>query len=194
MNTMALEEKQISTKRIYDGKIVNLRVDTVLLPNGREALREVIEHGGAVCVVPVMPDGTVYLVRQYRYPFAEAVLEIPAGKLDAGEQPVDAANRELEEEIGMKASELIYMGEFRPSVAYDMEVIHMYLARGLVKTHQHLDEDEFLNIETYPLDQIHSMILDNQLTDGKTIAAVLKAKALLARESGAQDEPQAFGE
>lgn len=118
MNTMALEEKQISTKRIYDGKIVNLRVDTVLLPNGREALREVIEHVGAVCVVPVMPDGTVYLVRQYRYPFAEAVLEIPAGKLDAGEQPVDAANRELEEEIGMKASELIYMGEFRPSVAW----------------------------------------------------------------------------
>ena len=83
----------------------------------------------------------------------------------------------------MKASELIYMGEFRPSVAYDMEVIHMYLARGLVKTHQHLDEDEFLNIEAYPLDQIYSMILDNQLTDGKTIAAMLKAKALLAREN-----------
>ncbi len=183
MNTMALEEKQISTKRIYDGKIVSLRVDTVLLPNGREATREVIEHVGAVCVVPVMPDGTTYMVRQYRYPFAEAVLEIPAGKLDAGEQPVDAANRELEEEIGMKASELIYMGEFRPSVAYDMEVIHMYLARGLVKTHQHLDEDEFLNIEAYPLDQIYSMILDNQLTDGKTIAAMLKAKALLAREN-----------
>ena len=183
MNTMALEEKQISTKRIYDGKIVNLRVDTILLPNGREATREIIEHVGAVCVVPVMPDGTTYMVRQYRYPFPEAVLEIPAGKLDAGEQPVDAANRELEEEIGMKASELIYMGEFRPSVAYDMEVIHMYLARGLVKTHQHLDEDEFLNIEAYPLDQIYSMILDNQLTDGKTIAAVLKAKALLARES-----------
>ena len=181
MNTIALEEKQISTKRIYDGKIVNLRVDTVLLPNGREATREVIEHVGAVCVVPVLPDGTTYMVRQYRYPFAEAVLEIPAGKLDAGEQPVDAANRELEEEIGMKASELIYMGEFRPSVAYDMEVIHMYLARGLVKTHQHLDE--VLNIEAYPLDQIYSMILDNQLTDGKTIAAVLKAKALFAREN-----------
>ena len=177
MNTMALEEKQISTKRIYDGKIVSLRVDTVLLPNGREATREVIEHVGAVCVVPVMPDGTTYMVRQDRYPFAEAVLEIPAGKLDAGEQPVDAANRELEEEIGMKASELIYMGEFRPSVAYDMEVIHMYLARGLVKTHQHLDEDEFLNIEAYPLDQIYSMILDNQLTDGKTIAAIMSYKA-----------------
>ena len=108
MNTMALEEKQISTKRIYDGKIVSLRVDTVLLPNGREATREVIEHVGAVCVVPVMPDGTTYMVRQYRSPYAEAVLEIPAGKLDAGEQPVDAANRELEEEIGMKARAHLY--------------------------------------------------------------------------------------
>lgn len=183
MNTMALEEKQIGTKRIYEGKIINLRVDTVLLPNGREALREIVEHVGAVCVVPVLPDGTTYMVRQYRYPFAEAVLEIPAGKLDEGEQVIDAANRELEEEIGMKASELVYMGEFRPSVAYDEEVIHMYLARGLVKTQQHLDDDEFLNIETYPLDEVVSMVMDNKLTDGKTIAAVLKAKMLLTNES-----------
>ena len=183
MNTMPLEEKQIQSKRIYERKIVNLRVDTVLLPNGREALREVIEHVGAVCVVPVMPDGTTYMVRQYRYPFGEAVLEIPAGKLDAGEQPVDAANRELEEEIGMKASELIYMGEFRPSVAYDLEVIHMYLARGLVATQQHLDDDEFLDVETYSLHAIYDMIMDNRLTDGKTIAAVLKAKALIDREN-----------
>ena len=177
-------ERKLSSKRLYEGRILSLRVDDVEVSrNGRKAVREVIEHRAAVAILPVDEMGRFLMVRQYRYPFAEAVLEIPAGKLDAGEQPVDAANRELEEEIGMKASELIYMGEFRPSVAYDMEVIHMYLARGLVKTHQHLDEDEFLNIEAYPLDQIYSMILDNQLTDGKTIAAVLKAKALFAREN-----------
>ena len=96
---------------------------------------------------------------------------------------MDAANRELEEEIGMKASELIYMGEFRPSVAYDLEVIHMYLARGLVATQQHLDDDEFLDVETYSLHAIYDMIMDNRLTDGKTIAAVLKAKALIDREN-----------
>ncbi len=179
MSNMILEEKFVSTKRIFEGKIINVRVDTVMLPNGSEAIREIVEHIGAVCVVPVLPDGTTYMVRQFRYPFAEAVLEIPAGKLDEGETIEVAANRELEEEIGMYANELIYMGEFRPSVAYDEEVIHMYLARDLVKTHQHLDEDEFLNIETYKLDEVVEMVMNNELTDGKTIAAILKAKMLI---------------
>ena len=179
MSNMILEEKFVSTKRIFEGKIINVRVDTVMLPNGSEAIREIVEHIGAVCVVPVLPDGTTYMVRQFRYPFAEAVLEIPAGKLDEGETIEVAANRELEEEIGMRATDLIYMGEFRPSVAYDEEVIHMYLARDLVKTHQHLDEDEFLNIETYKLDEVVEMVMNNELTDGKTIAAILKAKMLI---------------
>lgn len=179
MSNMILEEKFVSTKRIYEGKIINVRVDTVQLPNGNEALREIVEHIGAVCVVPVLEDGTTYMVRQFRYPFAEAVLEIPAGKLDEGETIEAAANRELEEEIGMYATDLIYMGAFRPSVAYDEEVIHMYLARNLVKTHQHLDEDEFLNIETYKLDEVVEMVMNNELTDGKTIASILKAKMLI---------------
>ena len=174
----SLLEKTIDTKRIYDGKILNLRLDSVLLPNGREAEREVIEHGGAVCIVPLEEDGTVYMVRQFRYPFNEEILEIPAGKLDSGELASDAANRELEEEIGVKAEELSYLGEFRPSVAYLTEVIHIYLARGLHKTHQHLDEDEFLNVEKYPLDTLIQMILENQITDGKTRAALLQVKLI----------------
>lgn len=182
MKDMRLEERTVDTKRIYEGKILNLRVDKVLLPNGKESVREVVEHGGAVGVVPVAEDGTVYMVRQFRYPFNETILEIPAGKMDPGEQVWDAANRELEEETGMKAGELVYMGEIRPSVAYVTEVIHLYLARGLVATRQHLDDDEFLNIERYPLEALYEMVMENKLTDCKTVAAVLKARELLKRQ------------
>ena len=179
MDQSAFAETYVSTRRIYEGKIINVRVDDVLLPNGNEATREIVEHNGAACVVPVTDDGKVYMVRQYRYPFERMVLEIPAGKLDAGESPVDAANRELEEEVGMRASELFYMGEFCPSVAYDTEVIHMYLAVGLTPSVQRLDDDEFLSVETYDLDEFVRMAMDNELIDGKTIAAVLKAKRIL---------------
>lgn len=182
MNNRKLEEKTIDTKRVYEGKIINLRVDTVLLPNGHETTREVVEHGGAACIVPVTEDGQIYMVRQFRYPFNEEVLEIPAGKMDPGEQRWDAANRELEEEIGHRATELTYLGEIRPSVAYLTEVIHMYMARGLVPTQQNLDDDEFLNVEKYPIDTLVDMIMQNELTDCKTIAAILKAKFLLDRE------------
>lgn len=174
----SLLEKTIDTKRIFEGRIINLRVDSVLLPNGREAEREVIEHGGAVCIVPMEEDGTVYMVRQFRYPFNEEMLEIPAGKTEPGELVSDTANRELEEEVGMRAGELIYLGEFRPSVAYLTEIIHIYLAKGLRKTQQHLDEDEFLNVEKYPLDSLIQMILENQITDGKTRAALLQVKLM----------------
>lgn len=179
MKKMKLEERTVDTKRIYDGRILNLRVDKVLLPNGKEAYREVIEHSGAVAVVPVDSDGSVYMVRQFRYPFNEIVLEIPAGKMDPGEQMWDAANREMEEEIGMKAEELLYMGEIRPSVAYLTEIIHLFLARGLTPSKQHLDDDEFLNIEQYSLDSLCQMIMENKLSDAKTITALLKARELL---------------
>lgn len=184
--TTQLTEKTVDTKRIYEGKILNLRVDDILLPNGRSAIREVVEHGGAACVVPVTEDGMVYMVRQFRYPFNEMVLEIPAGKMDPGEVPSDTAKRELEEEIGHRALELTYMGEIRPSVAYLTEIIHMYLARGLTPTAQRLDDDEFLHVEKYPIDALVDMIMDNQISDSKTIAAILKAKIILDREKEAK--------
>ena len=182
MKPNSFEEKTVDTKRIYDGKILNLRVDKVLLPNGRESTREVVEHGGAACILPVGADGAVYLVRQFRYPFNREVLEAPAGKLEPGEIVSDAANRELEEETGFRAQELVYLGEFLPSVAYLTEIIHLYLARGLTEEKQHLDEDEFLNIESYPFDRVVEMIARGDISDGKTIAAVFKAKLYLENE------------
>lgn len=176
MNQQDFAEVQLQSSRIFEGKILNLRVDDVRLPNGKNATREIVEHNGAVCVVPVAEDGTVYMVRQFRYPFQETMLEIPAGKLDGDELPCAAANRELEEEVGVTAAELTYLGEIRPSVAYLTERIHVYLARGLTPTQQHLDEDEFLNIETYSLDALTGMILDGKISDAKTMAAILMVK------------------
>lgn len=173
-----LIERTADTKRIYEGHILNLRVDDVILPNGRESKREVIEHNGAVGIVPIEKDGTVYMVRQYRYPFNDIILEIPAGKIDGDELPLCAANRELAEEVGKKAAELIYIGELRPSVAYLTEVIHLYIARGLTNVGQHLDDDEFLRIETYNIDTLADMVMSGDITDAKTIAAVLKTKML----------------
>ncbi len=176
---MNLEETRIQSKRIFEGRVINVRVDEVRLQNGETSTREIVEHKGAVCVVPLTEDNCVYMVKQFRYAFNEAMLEIPAGKLDSVEEKRDeAVRRELEEEVGLKAGELIYLGEFRPSVAIFTEVIHMYLAKGLYKGAQHLDEDEFLEVYKYPLDEVVQMILKGEIKDGKTIAAVLKVKIL----------------
>ncbi|MFZ2539070.1 MAG: NUDIX hydrolase [Oscillospiraceae bacterium] len=176
---MNLTEKQVSTKTIYDGCIIKVRVDEVLLPNGEMAKREVVEHNGAVCVVPITDDNMVYMVRQFRYAFNEAMLEVPAGKLNSLDEVwADAAIRELEEETGMKADELIYIGDFCPSVAIITEVIHMYVAKGLHKGEQNLDDDEFLDVEKYPLATLVSMIMSGEIKDGKTIAAILKVNTM----------------
>lgn len=176
---MKLTEETISSKHIYDGAIIKVIKDTVLLENGKQATREVVLHNGAVCVVAVTEDNMVYLVKQYRYPFKRIMTEVPAGKIDKDENPLDAAHRELEEEIGMKAQEMIYMGEFCPSCAFLTEVIHMYIAKGLTPSKQNLDEDEFLNIEKLPLSEVCNKILNGEIKDGKTIASILKAEKLL---------------
>lgn len=176
-------EKKVASKEIYNGAVVKLRVDDVELPNGEKAKREIVEHTGAVCVLPIDDDGTVYTVRQFRYAFLEPMLEIPAGKLDSNDEEwLSAAKRELSEEVGLTAENWIYIGDFRPSVAIFTEVIHMYLARGLKKGEQHLDEDEFLNVERYPLDTLVDMVMDGSIKDGKTIASVLKVKRILEQE------------
>ena len=184
-----LTETKLSSREIYRGRIVHLYEDTVLLPNGREAAREVIRHPGAVAVVPVEDSGDVILVRQYRYPFAEALLEIPAGKLDAGEAPEDCALRELEEETGVAANELIPLGVFYPSVAVLDEQIHLFAARGLTQKNSHPDEDEFLHVERVPFDTLVGQILDGSVPDGKTQAAVLKAWHLLEKNVNSGKKP-----
>lgn len=174
-----LIEETVSSEEIYKGKIVHLFCDTVRLPNGKEATREVIRHVGAAAVVPLTDEGNVILVRQYRYPFSQVMLEIPAGKLDIGEDPIDCAKRELIEETGYDAKELVYLGAFYPSVAMLNEVIHLFLAKNMTLCETNLDEDEFLHVEQRPLGEIVEAVMRGEIPDGKTQTAILKAYYLL---------------
>lgn len=183
---MDLTEKKLASRRVFDGKLLHIDSDTVLLPNGNEATREVIRHCGAVAVVPMLDDGRVVMVRQFRYPYGAVMLEVPAGKLDAGETPEEAAARELLEETGAVAERLIDLGRYYPSVAYTDETITIYLAQGLRFGDTHFDEDEFLEAETIPLDTLVDRVMLNEIPDGKTQVAILKVKRWLdagARQS-----------
>lgn len=179
---MHLEEKQLSSERIYDGKVVCLRKDAVELENGGTAFREVVEHHGGVCVAALTPENEIYFVRQFRYPMGKAILEIPAGKLEQGENPLECGIRELKEEIGAKASEIIDLGEMYPSPGYSAEHIYCYLAKKLSFSEQKLDEDEFLDVVKLPLEKAIEMILSGEIPDAKTQVAVMKVKLL--SESG----------
>lgn len=164
-----------SSELIYDGAVVHLYKDTVTLPDGRSAVREVIRHIGAVCVVPVTDDNEVIFVRQFRYALGKMILEIPAGKLNSkDEDPSSAVLRELEEETGYSCRELNFIGDIHTTVGFCDEVIHMYSARGLTKGVSHPDDDEFIDTVKLPLEEAVKMILNGQLTDAKTQAAILK--------------------
>lgn len=177
---MDLREVQVSRKEIFEGHILKVVVDTVTLPNGKEATREIALHNGAACVIPVDENGMVTMVSQFRYPFDEVMMEVPAGKFDSiDEVPLEAAKRELKEEVGITAENFQYLGEIRPSVAIFTEVIHMYLATGLTHGEVNPDDDEFLEISTHHIDDLVKMVMDGDITDGKTIACVLKAKNIL---------------
>ena len=178
---MHLEEKHISTEEIFDGIVVKLNRDTVLLEDGSTATREVIKHPGGVGILPLDDDNNVYMVRQFRYPHNRVMLEIPAGKMEWGENPLDTATRELKEEIGATASELINLYPLIPTPAYCGEVTHLYLAKGLTFTNQCLDEDEFLDVEKIPFDKLVDMVMSGEILDGKTEIAILKTKLLLQR-------------
>ena len=178
---MHLFEKTVKSEKIYEGRIISLRKDTVELENGKTALREVVEHPGGVCVVPVTDDNHIIFVRQYRYPFGEALLEIPAGKLNPGEDHFECGKRELLEETGAIPSEYSYMGVLYPTTAYLTEKIHMYLAKGLSFSSQSLDDDEFLDVVKVPFEKAVEMVMSNEIKDSKTQIAVLKAKILLSR-------------
>lgn len=176
---MKLEEIKKSSKQIYDGKIVKLFCDTVMLPNEKEALREVVRHPGAVCIVPLTDDNEVLCVKQYRYPFSRVTLEIPAGKLDfAEEDHRTAALRELREETGANCRELVYIGELHTSPAILDEIIYMYYAKGLTFGENDPDDDEFIEPLRIPMSEMKRMILDGEIKDAKTQAAVLKTAFL----------------
>ena len=175
-----LQETQVASTEIFDGKILHLFKDDILLPNGKPAIREVIRHVGAVAVVPMTEDGKVIVERQFRYPLDQVITEIPAGKLDSfTEDRLEAAKRELEEETGYTAESWTSLGDYHPAAAYCDEKITMYLAQGLKEGKRNLDEDEFLNFQAVPLEELVADILAGRITDGKTQAAILKVYCML---------------
>ncbi len=171
-------ETTLASETIFTGRIIRVTKDTVRLENGSTSTREVVHHNGGACVAALTETGEVYLVRQFRYPYGKELVELPAGKLEPGEDPRVAALRELEEEVGVQADEMISLGEFYPSCGYCNEIIYLYAAKGLQKTRQHLDEDEFVTVQTAPLQSVVQQALSGELQDGKTIAAVLRLAAL----------------
>jgi len=176
---MVFFEKQIETKTVYKGLIVNVRYDIAELQNGAKAPREVVEHPGGVGIVPVTKDNKVLMVRQYRYPMEEELLEIPAGKLGEGEDPFECAVRELSEETGCTAGRIIDLGATYPSPGFCRETLFMYLALDLQEGEMHLDENELLSVEAVDIDELIDKIMANDLPDAKSIIGIMKAKRFL---------------
>ncbi|MBR0535339.1 MAG: NUDIX hydrolase [Clostridia bacterium] len=172
---MKLEEKKLSSQEIFDGVAIHLFKDEILLPNGNKGVREVIRHPGAVCVLPLTEDGEVIFVNQFRYALDKVTLEVPAGKLEKGEDHTEAALRELSEETGLSAGKIVPMGELYTTPALIDEVIYMYIATDLTEGEQHLDEDEFVNTIRIPLCKAVEMVMTGEIRDSKTQVMILKA-------------------
>lgn len=171
-------EPTITSRRVYDGHVVSLRVDTVLLDDGETTQREIVEHRGSVAIVPLDADEHVLMVRQYRKPAERELLEIPAGTLEPGESPDDCAARELEEEVGHVAGCLVHLGQFYTSPGFSTEVIHLYLATELRPTTMHTEGDEFITVERLPLEEALRMVHQGQICDAKSIVGLLKTGTL----------------
>ncbi|MBR7147122.1 MAG: NUDIX hydrolase [Oscillospiraceae bacterium] len=174
---LELREEFLSREEIFHGRIVDLRVDTVRLPNGHITIREVVDHPGGVGVVAIDENDMVYTVKQYRYPFGKVLEEIPAGKLERGEAPYEAAMRELREETGLSCDRLIPLGAVLPSPGGFGERLHLYLAEGLHAGEQQPDEDEFLTCGKTPFAELLSRVMSGEIEDGKTVAGILKVHA-----------------
>lgn len=172
------EEKTIHSTEIFKGKVVSLKVDDVLLPNGKLSKREIIHHPGAVAIIPITNEGKIVLVEQYRKALERSIIEIPAGKLEPGEDPAVCARRELEEETGYGARELTYFQSFATSPGFANEIIHLYVAKDLYKIEEkrELDEDEFVSIIEVTLEEAEEMVKNQQIYDAKTAFSVLWVK------------------
>jgi len=175
---MDLEEKQKNSKTIYDGRIISVKLDEVTLPDGSTSSREYVCHRGGASVLAVDGEGYIYLVRQFRYPYREVIDEIPAGKLEAGEEPIETARRELEEETGLIAEKIEELGLLYPTPGYTNEKLYVFLATGLKKSRQCLDEGEFLNVERIKFSDALEKVLTGQFHDAKTCYGILKTALL----------------
>ena len=178
---MKFEEKTLNSEYIFRGRVINLKVDDVELPDGHKSKREIVEHNGGVTVAALTEDNELLFVRQFRYAYGEEILELPAGKLEKGEEPHFAALRELKEETGAECDRLIPLGKMYPSPGYTDEIIYMYFAKVTSFGSQCLDDGEFLDVTRIGLDKAVDMILAGEITDGKTQTAVLKVNRLLKK-------------
>ena len=174
-----LKETKISSEQKFSGRLIDLYLDQVELPNGETTTREWIDHPGAVCLIPILPDGKICLIRQFRYGPGEEFIEIPAGKLDAGEAPLNCAYRELEEETGYRTNKLTFLTNIYPAIGFSNEKMWMYLAEDLVASTNNLDKDEFLELLPTPLDEALEWVWSGKITDVKTIIGILWAQKRL---------------
>ena len=178
---MDFTEKTVSVDYKFKGEVINLRVDTVCTPSGNNATREIVEHPGGVCVVPLDEEGNVIMEWQYRRPFDCNLFEIPAGKLYPGEDPLECGKRELEEETGFRARKYISLGKMYPTPGFCGEILHMYLALDLYEGEKNPDEDEFIEIERVPLSVLVEKVLSGEIIDGKTALALMKVNEMKNR-------------
>ena len=172
-------ETTVKEEEIYSGRVFKVGLRDVVLENGEASKREIVYHNGGAAILPVDNDGNVYLVRQFRCAFDKEMLEMPAGKLEKGEDPFFAAIRELEEETGFKSDSVVSLGEYWPTVGYCTEIVYLYLAKMLTKGETNLDSDEFISVVKLPFDKVYEMCMNGEIKDGKTQLAVLKAKKYL---------------
>ncbi|AEM73382.1 NUDIX domain-containing protein [Caldicellulosiruptor acetigenus] len=179
---MDFYEKTIDSTLIYDGSFISLKVDKVLLPNGNISQRAIVLHSGAAVVVPVDDENNVIFVKQFRKPIEKVIIELPAGKLDKDENPLECAKRELEEETGYKARELIKLTEIYTTPGFSNEVIHVYLATGLYKGEAHTDADEFVEVLKIKMADAILMVKKGEIRDAKTIIGLLLANMYLQEQ------------
>lgn len=176
---MDYTEKKIKTLNEYRGVVVNVALDKITLPDGKEGIREVVSHPGGVCILALDDENKAICVNQYRYCFETHMLELPAGKLEYGEDPYECAVRELSEETGITAGKIVSLGAIYPSPGFCREILHLYLATELTFGKAHLDEGEFLDVLRVPFDELVAQTMSGEMKDAKTVIAVLKAKLYL---------------
>jgi len=176
-----MKEETISSKTVYAGRIIDVKYDDVKLSSGRSAWREVVEHSGGVTICAIHDDKILF-VKQYRYPLKQDLLELPAGKLEKGENPHEACKRELEEETGYKANKWTFLGNVYSSAGFCDEKLYLYLAQDLEFVGKHPDEDELLENLEYSLPDVKTMIMNGEITDAKTICAIYKSLNLIEEQ------------
>jgi ADP-ribose pyrophosphatase len=168
-----LRETQIDSTQVFKGRFLDVRFDNVLLPDGKTSTREYIVHSGAVMIIPILDDGRLVVERQWRYPLGRAMIEFPAGKLEPGEDTLECAVRELAEETGYRAAEWAHAGFLNNAIAYSSEAIHIWFARGLHAGERHLDEGEFLEVNSASADELDALAARGAITDAKTLTGLL---------------------